>query len=326
MRAGCDAGAAGYTPPMSSTSLRLGAHTSIAGGLHRALERGAETGCDIVQIFTRSNQQWAMNAISEDSVAAWSAARAQTRIEPAMVHGSYLVNLAASTRALRARSYRAVVGELWRCDRLGIPSLVMHPGAHTGDGERTGIRRIATRLARALAATRGCRTAILLENTAGQGSCLGHRFEHLRDLVGAMAEVDPARAGVCIDTCHTLAAGYDIASERGWEATFEEFEQRLGCRWIRAFHVNDSKLPRGSRVDRHEHIGRGHVGLDGFRCLVNDPRFRGLPMAIETPKPGEHADAINVGILRALAGRRRVGERARRLATQPLDRPPVCPV
>jgi deoxyribonuclease-4 len=307
------------------SSLRLGAHTSIAGGLHRALERGAESGCDVVQIFTRSNQQWAMTRISELDIAAWRRARRATRVEPAMVHGSYLVNLAASTRKLRERSFRAVVSEIARCDRLGIPYLVMHPGAHTGDGERIGVRRIARGLARALARTRGCPTAILLENTAGQGSNLGYRFSQLRDVIGAIAEVDAERVGVCIDTCHTLAAGYDISTDDAWQTTFEEFERILGCRWIRAFHVNDSKLPRGSRVDRHEHLGRGFVGLHAFRSLVNDPRFRSLPMVIETPKPTEWADAVNVGILRALAGRSRVTEIARRLAALPLDRPPPSP-
>lgn len=296
--------------------LQVGAHTSIGGGLYRALERGAECGSDVVQIFSRSNQQWKAKPIAEADVAAWREARRRTGVRPAMVHSCYLINLCATSEALRERSYQALADELRRCALLDIPSLVIHPGAHCGDGEATGIARIGRALDRLFDEHPDVPTRLVLENTAGQGTNLGYRFAHLRDLFAAVRQ--PERLGVCIDTCHTLAAGYDIRTARGWEATFEELERTVGCRRIVGFHVNDSKTPLGSRVDRHEHLGRGYLGLEALRCLVNDARFVGLPMAIETPKPSDRADALNIAILRALHGLSRVGARARRLAAEPL--------
>lgn len=297
--------------------LQVGAHTSIGGGLHRALERGADCGSDVVQIFSRSNQQWKAKPIADGDVDAWREARRRTRVRPAMVHGCYLINLCATTQALRERSYQALADELRRCDRLDIPYLVLHPGAHCGDGEVTGIERIGKAIDRLFDEHPDLSTRLVLENTAGQGSNLGYRFAHLRDLFGAVRR--PERLAVCIDTCHTLAAGYDIRTRDGWEATFEELDRTVGCDKVVAFHVNDSKTPLGSRVDRHEHLGRGHLGLEALRCLVNDPRFVGLPMTIETPKPSDRADVVNVAILRALHGISRVGARARRLAAEPLE-------
>ena len=297
--------------------IRIGAHVSIAGGLERALERGAEVGCEVIQIFSRSNQQWAARAIGAEEVAAWQAARVRTGVEPAMVHACYLLNLAAPRRWLREKSIRALAEELRRCALLGIPHLVIHPGAHCGDGESAGVVRIATAIERAYAALPDNPTRLLLENTAGQGSCVGHSFEHLRDIIGAMKS-GADRVGVCIDTAHTLAAGFDITTVDGWERAFERLDAAVGCDRVAGFHVNDSKTPIGSRVDRHEHLGRGHLGLGALRCLVNDARFAGLPMVIETPKPTDDADRVNLAILRALAGRQRIGPRARKLATVPL--------
>jgi deoxyribonuclease IV len=297
--------------------LRVGAHVSIAGGLERALERGAGIGCDVIQVFTRSNQQWAARAIAPDAAARWRAALAATGVDAAMVHGCYLVNLAAPRARLRERSYRAMAEELRRAALLGIRYLVIHPGAHGGDGDAIGVARIAAALDRLYAEQPDNPTRVLLENTAGQGNSVGHRFEHLRDILGAMRG-PRERIGLCIDTCHTLAAGYDIRTPDGWESVFERLDAAVGCERVAAFHVNDSKTPLGSRVDRHEHLGRGHVGLAALRCLVNDRRFAGLPMVIETPKPTDQADLVNLGILRALDGRARVGDRARRLAAQPL--------
>ena len=304
--------AAAARPP----ALRLGAHVSIAGGLERAAQRGAESGCDVIQVFTRSNQQWAARAIAPDAAARWREALARTGVDAAMVHGCYLVNLAAPRARLRERSYRALAEELRRAALLGIRYLVIHPGAHGGDGEAAGVARIAAALDRLRAEQPDNPTRVLLENTAGQGNSVGHRFEHLRDILAAMRS--PDRVGLCIDTCHTLAAGYDIRTADGWEVTFERLDAAVGCERVAAFHVNDSKTPLGSRVDRHEHLGRGHLGLDALRCLVNDRRFAGLPMVIETPKPTGEADLVNLGILRALGGRTRVGARARRLALRPL--------
>jgi len=294
-----------------STSLRIGAHTSIAGGLHKALERGAEAGCDVIQIFTGSNQRWAVKPLTDADVAKWEESRARTGVEPTMVHGSYLVNLAATTAELRDKSYRAFAEEYRRCARLRIPYLVIHPGAHLGDGEATAIARIATSIDRLHAEQPNNPTAILLENTAGQGTNVGYRFEHLRDLFAAVRA--PGRLGVCIDTCHTLAAGYDIRTAEGWTRTIDELDRVIGCERVRAFHVNDSKTALGSRVDRHQHLGCGELGLTALHCLVNDARFAAVPMAIETPKPVD-ADPVNLAVLRALHGIARVGARARDLA------------
>lgn len=297
--------------------MKIGAHVSIAGGLERALERGAEVGCEVVQIFSRSNRQWAAMPIDGAALAAWRAARARTRVEPAMVHACYLLNLAAPRTWLREKSIRALAEELRRCALLDIPHLVIHPGAHCGDGEATGVARIAAGIERAYASQPDNPTRLLLENTAGQGSSVGHRFEHLRDIIGAMKS-GADKIGVCIDTAHTLAAGFDITTEDGWQRAFEQLDAAVGCARVAGFHVNDSKTPVGSRVDRHEHLGRGHLGLGALRCLVNDPRFAGLPMVIETPKPSDDADRVNLAVLRALAGRTRIGPRARRLAAEPI--------
>lgn len=302
--------------PRRTRHLRVGAHTSIAGGLYRALEQGAAIGCDVIQIFVRSNQQWALRSLDAQQIELWHETRQRTSVQPAMAHGSYLINLSAREKKLRARSYRVLALEYKHCGVLGIPYYVIHPGSHMGQGETLALRQIAATLEQLFNAQPDNRTVLLLENTAGQGTSIGHRFEHLRDLFAWVRQHD--RLGVCIDTCHTLAAGYDIRSGPGWNKTFEAFNRIVGCRYICAFHVNDSKAPRASRVDRHEHIGRGHVGLAGFRCLVNDPRFVGLPMVLETPKPTVDADRINLEMLRALHGRQRVGMQAVRLRAQPL--------
>lgn len=304
-------------PAASAPRLRVGAHVSIAGGLERAAVRGAQTGCDVIQVFTRSNQQWAARAITPEAAARWREALAATGVDAAMVHGCYLVNLAAPLARLRERSYRAMAEELRRAALLGIRYLVIHPGAHGGDGEARGVARIAAALDRLMAEQPENPTRVLLENTAGQGNSVGYRFEHLRDILGAMRA--PERVGLCIDTCHTLAAGYDIRTPEGWHAVFEHLDATVGCDRVAAFHVNDSKTPLGSRVDRHEHLGRGHLGLTALCCLVNDSRFVGLPMIIETPKPSDQADLVNLGILRALGGRTRVGSRARKLAASLIE-------
>ncbi len=297
----------------------LGAHMSISGGLYRALERGAETGCEAVQIFSRSNQQWAIRPIPAGHLDLWRAARKRTGQFPAMVHGCYLVNLAGADPTLWSRSCAILAEEYRRCALLDIPYLVIHPGAHMGQGETAGLLRIATALNWLHEQQPDNPTRLLLENTAGQGSSIGHSFSHLRDLLGLVAQ--PDRLGVCIDTCHTLAAGYDISTERGWERTFAEFHKTIGIKWIRAFHVNDSKTPVGSRVDRHQHIGLGFVGLTGFRCLVNDPRFKKIPMTLETPKPRADSDLINLAVLRGLFGKKRVPAAVRALLARHAGRP-----
>jgi deoxyribonuclease-4 len=308
-----------YTPEMSSAvksppSLRLGAHVSIAGGFHRALERGAELGCQVVQIFTSSNQQWRERPLADEEVEHWKHVRRATRVEPVLVHGSYLVNLGSPDATLWEKSFQALAHDYARCSRLGVEYLVIHPGAHLGSGEAAAIDRIARALDRLHHDHPENQTRVLLENTAGQGSSVGHRFEHLRDILAAVAA--PTRLGVCIDTCHTFAAGYPLATARAWEATFSAFDRIVGVEQIRAFHVNDSKAALGARVDRHEQIGRGELGLSAFRLLVNDRRFAGLPMVIETPRPHPGADRRNLDILLSLEGRHRVTTRARALAAE----------
>ncbi len=272
---------------------------SISGGLYRALERGAEAGCEVIQMFTKSNVQWATKPITEDDLEAWQAARDTTGVVPAMVHDSYLINVGSPDDAMWQKSYDALADEYERCQALGIDNLVMHPGAHMGSGEAAAVANIARALNRLHDEQPDNPTRVLLENTAGQGTNLGYRFEHLRDIFAAVAA--PDRIGLCIDTAHTLAAGYDIRTAAGWDTTFAELDRLVGTSRVRAFHVNDSAKPLGSRVDRHAEIGDGHLGLEAFGCLVNDRRFRGLPMTLETPKPDADADRRNLALLRSLS-------------------------
>ena len=261
---------------------RLGAHLSIAGGLPRALDRAEASRCEALQIFTKSAGQWRARALPGEEIAAFRRRVDETGVHPVVAHNSYLINLAAASAALRAQSLEALGEELSRAEALGLAGLVMHPGSYTTGTEAGGLRLIAQGLARLLATRPRAKTRILLEHTAGQGTNLGHRFEHIASLLDQL-DGSP-RVGVCLDTCHLVAAGYDIVSADGYRRTFEEFDRIVGLRRIALFHLNDSKKPCGSRVDRHEHIGKGCLGLEPFRMLLNDPRFDGLPMLLETPK------------------------------------------
>jgi deoxyribonuclease-4 len=237
--------------------------------------------------------------LAEEDVRAFAAARATTGIRAVLAHDSYLFNLAAPVAALRERSVRELIGELERCERLGIPYLVSHPGAHCGAGDDEGLRAAACSLGEVLAACRGFRATVALENTAGQGSQIGYRFEHLARLCGEARHGERLR--VCLDTQHAFAAGYDLGSPRGYAAALDRLEVTLGLDRIVAFHLNDAKRELGARVDRHEHIGRGKMGLGPFRRLLRDPRFHGVPMCIETPKGDDLAeDRRNLGVLRRL--------------------------
>lgn len=261
---------------------RLGAHLSIAGGLPRAVDRAVATRCDALQIFTKSAGQWRARPLPPGEVALFRRRLRESGIRPAVAHTSYLINLAAAEAPLREQSYAALAEELDRAEALGLDGLVMHPGAYTSGSEQQGLELIADGLTRLLSGRPRRRTRILLEHTAGQGTSLGHRFEHLAWL---LERIRPAsRVGICLDTCHLLAAGYDICTPAGYEETFRSFDRLVGLDRIKVFHLNDSKKPCGSRVDRHEHIGRGCLGLQPFRMLLNDPRFAGLPMLLETPK------------------------------------------
>jgi deoxyribonuclease IV len=261
---------------------RLGAHMSIKGGLPRAVDRAAASRCQALQIFTKSAGQWRARALPGDEVALFRRRIDETGIRPVVAHNSYLINVAAALPALRAQSLAALGEELDRAELLGLDGLVMHPGSYTSGSEKEGLRLIGDAIASLLADRPGARTMVLLEHTAGQGTNLGHRFEHLAAILDRVG--GSPRVGVCLDTCHLLTAGYDLCSPEGYEATFRQFDRIVGLDRIRVFHLNDSKKPCGSRIDRHEHIGKGCLGLEPFRRLLNDARFRGLPMLLETPK------------------------------------------
>ncbi len=280
----------------------IGAHMSVAGGLDQAPLRGRAVGCEVAQIFTKNSNQWAARPLTPDEIQRFKRAQAEAGVPVVMAHDSYLINLCAEGELL-AKSEAAFREEYERCEALGIPYLVTHPGAHLGAGEEEGLRRMARALDRLHDATRGYRTMVLLENTAGQGSCVGYRFEQLLRLFELVRE--PERLGVCLDTCHLLAAGYDIRTPAGYRRVTDEFDHVVGLSRLKALHLNDSKKGLGSRVDRHEHIGRGELGLEAFRALLNDPRLADRPMVLETPKGEERGvdlDVINLTTLRRLRG------------------------
>jgi deoxyribonuclease-4 len=279
----------------------FGAHKSIAGGYHKALLAAQEHGCDTVQLFTKSTNQWNAKELTDEEVRTFRRVLKQTRLRCPMAHDCYLINLASPDEALYRKSIETFVIEYQRAERLGLRYLVTHPGACLGSSEEGALTRVARALDEVHGRCRGYRVQILLETTAGQGSCLGHCFEHLAQILSRVSQ--PERLGVCLDTCHVFAAGYALAPLREYQATMRAFDKIIGLRRLRAFHVNDSLKPFGSRVDRHSHIGRGFLGLEAFRILVNDPCFRARPMILETPKEedGEKdMDAVNLKTLRDL--------------------------
>ncbi|HLW69047.1 MAG TPA: deoxyribonuclease IV [Candidatus Binataceae bacterium] len=268
----------------------LGAHISIAGGVSQALGRGRDAGCECIQIFTKSSRQWAAKPYPREEIEGFRAAQRESGIKLVVAHDSYLVNLGATDETLRKKSIAGVIDELERCEQLGIPFLIAHPGAHVGAGEEAGIRNIARAIDEAHTACPGYRVRLALEITAGQGSNLGYKFEQMGQIIDAVA--DNGRLRLCFDTEHAFAAGYDLRDDEGYERTFAELDQHVGLELLAAFHINDSMKPLNSRVDRHEHIGKGHLGLEPFRRLVNDPRFVGVPMCLETEPGPEMHDII----------------------------------
>jgi deoxyribonuclease-4 len=278
----------------------LGAHMSIAGGYYRAVEHAQAAGCACVQLFTKNNNQWRAKPIGEDDVQKFRRALADLQIEHPIAHDSYLINLASPDKDLWKRSVDAFIEEVRRAEMLGIGYVVTHPGAYTTTSEKAGIKRVVRALDEVHRQTRGFRAECLLETTAGQGSCLGWRFEQLAAMLDGVR--DPDRLGVCFDTCHVFAAGYSMATEKDYRRTLGEFNRLIGIKRIRAFHLNDSKAKFGSRVDRHAHIGRGEMGLGPFRFLLADRRFRKVPMYLETPKGKENGEDLDVINLRALRG------------------------
>jgi deoxyribonuclease IV len=278
--------------------LLTGAHMSIAGGLHKALERGRQVDCRTVQLFLKNSNQWKARLLTEEDRMLFQKAREITGIDPVVAHGSYLINLASPDSGLYEKSLEAFIEEMKRANFIGIPFLVIHPGSHTGTGTEPGIARIARALDQALGRVEPP-VSILLENTAGQGSSIGSRFEELAAILEQAGNGD--RIGVCFDTSHAFAAGYDLRTKPHYENTIGEFDRIIGLEKIRVFHVNDSKKELGSRVDRHFHIGKGFIGPDAFRYLVNDRRFVDIPKILETPKgPGLEEDRINLSTLHSL--------------------------
>ena len=279
----------------------LGAHMSIAGGYYKAVEAAAKAGCECVQLFTKNNNQWRAKPISDDDVARFRAALAQHDVKHPISHDSYLINLASPDDVLWKKSVDAFVVELLRAEQLGIKYVVTHPGAYTTSTEARGLKRVVKALNEVHRQTKGCTAHCLLETTAGQGSNLGWKFEHLAAILDGVRNSD--LLGVCLDTCHVFAAGYAMDTKKNYQATMRQLVQAVGVQRVKAFHLNDSKSKFGTRVDRHAQIGKGEMGLAPFRWLLNDRRFAKVPKYLETPKGeqnGKDLDVINLRTLRKL--------------------------
>ena len=290
---------------MHHTQPCFGAHLSVSGGLERAIHAGAALGCDCLQIFVKNQRQWRAAPLDDDQIARFTDAGRETGIDPIVAHASYLLNLASPESAARKKSVEALADELTRCEALGIAHLVVHPGSHLDGSLEAGVRRVAHSLDRVHRRCPGYRVTVLLETTAGQGSSVGWRLEQLGDILHQVN--NPNILGVCLDTCHLFAAGYDFRKADGYAAMIDEIDRLIGTPAVKCIHLNDSKRELGSRVDRHEHIGKGKIGKAGFAHYVNDPRFVGIPMILETPKGkdgrGTDLDKVNLKRLRALVVR-----------------------
>ena len=272
---------------------------SIGGGVHMAIERACSINCTAMQIFVKNNMQWFARPLVKEEIRAFLNHR-RAELASVFAHANYLINLAATNPQFHANSLRALSEELTRADQLELPFLVLHPGAHLGMGEEAGLEKIIASLDRVLAGIPKVKTRIALETTAGQGSCLGDKFEHFAHIISCVRE--PQRLCICLDTAHVFAAGYDIGSEAATRKMLAQFDRTIGLDRLVAIHANDSKTTRGSRVDRHEHIGKGRIGLDAFRFIMRDRRLRKIPKVLETPKGKDLAqDVINLSTLRALA-------------------------
>ena len=286
---------------MTNDKILLGAHMSIGGGVHTAIDRGRSIQCTAIQIFVKNNMQWFARPLTGEEIRAFLQHRQRSEVSSIFAHANYLINLAATNPQFHANSIRALAEELIRADQLELPLLVLHPGAHLGVGEESGLDKIIKSINTVFRKIPKVKTRIALETTAGQGSCLGHRFEQIAYILQNVRE--PQRLCVCLDTAHVFAAGYDIGSEAGVKKTFREFNRVIGLDRLAAIHVNDSKTGRGSRVDRHAHIGKGQIGLDAFRFIMRDRRFRKIPKVLETPKGKEmREDTVNLKTLRGLCG------------------------
>ncbi len=277
----------------------LGAHVSIGGGVEKSVQRGEELGCEAIQIFSKNQRQWKSAPLSDESAALFRNHFQKSDIRSVVIHDSYLINLASPNADMLTKSREAFLDEMKRADQLNIPFLVLHPGSHMKTGERTGLQRIAESLEYVLSQQSDGRVQLLLETTSGQGDHLGYCFEHLAKIISLVSQTD--RLGVCYDTSHTFESGYDIRTEAAYEETFKQFDRIIGLGRLKVFHLNDSKTDLGSRVDRHENIGEGHLGFEPFRFLVNDRRFIDHPMILETPG-GDAFYQKNLELLRSLMG------------------------
>jgi deoxyribonuclease-4 len=277
----------------------IGTHVSVSGGMHTAFERGLKIGCATMQVFTKNSNQWEGKTLTDVDVQNYKTAQQKSSISPVFAHASYLINLCAPNARTLQKSRTALQDELQRCEQLGLKGLIVHPGSHVGTGEEEGIRRIAESINIAHQRTAGFRTLTVLETTAGQGTAIGYRFDQLRRIIDRVE--DHSRLGVCLDTCHVFAAGYDISIDGGWETMMSAFDATIGLGRLVAVHVNDSKRGPGSRVDRHEHIGKGMIGITGFTNLMNDARLLEIPKILETDKSEDmHEDVENMAVLRSL--------------------------
>ncbi len=275
---------------------------SIGGGAHRAIERSCSVNANAMQIFVKNNMQWFARALAKEEIRAFLDHAQRGQLDAVFAHANYLINLSATNPQFHANSLRALSEELTRADQLELPFLVLHPGAHLGAGEEAGLNQIVDSIDQVLARIPKVKTKIALETTAGQGSCVGHKFEHLAYIMSNVRE--PERLCVCLDTAHVFASGYDLSTERATKKMFAEFHRIVGLDRLAALHLNDSKTARGSRVDRHEHIGKGQIGLPAFRVIMRDRRFRKIPKVLETPKGKELAEDVeNMQTLRDLADR-----------------------
>ena len=280
----------------------FGAHCSTAGGLYQALERGKRIGAEVVQLFVKNNMQWKGKGLSDADRARFQDTRERLGLKAVFGHTGYLINLGAPASANRDRSIGSLIEEITLATALGLPFVVLHPGAHLGAGEPAGLKQVVAGLDEVLAATRRSRVRIALENTAGQGTCLGASVRHLATIYDGVRCAE--RLGLCLDTAHFFAAGYDLRTRRGWDLAMGEVETLVGWDQVLAFHLNDSKTGLGSRVDRHAGIGEGCLGREAFGLIVNDPRLAGLPGCLETPKSEDlHEDVANLAVLRSLVRR-----------------------
>jgi deoxyribonuclease-4 len=280
-------------------SPRFGAHVSTAGGVSKAFERAAGINCDAMQIFTRNNNRWTSKPLAPKEIERWHALAGEMDIHPVVAHASYLINLGSPKPDLWQKSIDTFIDELERAEALGLLGVVLHPGSHMGEGEEWGMARIAEALDQCHERTADFQTLTLLETTAGTGKHLGYRFEQLGAIRAQCAR--PQRVAVCFDTCHVLASGYDFRNAEDYAAMMRAFDEHIGFDLLKCFHFNDSKFALGSRKDRHEHIGKGFLGLDAFRMIINDPRFADVPMLLETPKSKDlHEDVENLAVLREL--------------------------